>query len=63
LASPVDVYLRDGKKTAFTTSPVYIAQNIFISSFRLANEAAQRYELSSVCVQIPSVYNNFNSEY
>jgi hypothetical protein len=55
LASPVDVYLRDRKKLP-SQHLLFIKPKIFfISSFRLANEAAQRYELSSVCVQIPSV--------
>jgi hypothetical protein len=48
LASPTDEYLRDRKKLPSQHLLFIMPKILFISSFRLANEAAQRYELSLV---------------
>jgi hypothetical protein len=55
LASPADEHL--GARTKLLSQNILFiwAKIFFISSFRLANEAAERYELRSVCVRIPSI--------
>jgi hypothetical protein len=50
LASPADEYLGDRKKLPSQHLLFIKPKILFISSVKLANEAAQRYELSLVCV-------------